>query len=651
MNRATLFGTILILIVFFIAINMVAGFGLRGARIDATEGSIYTLTQGSRNIARSPEEPVKLTLYYSAKLAQGKGNIPTYAQRVRETLEEYERASGGKITLTIIDPEPFSEAEDLAMTAGVTGVPVSASGENLYFGLVGTNSADGKEVITFFDPSKERFLEYDLSKLIYSLANPQKKIVGLVSALSLEGGWSMDPATRQPRQAQPWQIATEIKNTFELKNLGKDVKSIADDVSVLLVVHPKDLSDTTLYAIDQYVMKGGKAMIFVDPSCEADIEQQQQQQPMPGQKTSNLNRLLNAWGVEVTTDRFAADVNNALRVTTRPQSGGAAETVPYLAYLQLKDDLLTKEDPVTGHVRTLNFATPGYITAFKPAAPAAKEGDTPTAGLAATIAPLARTSDRAMEMPTALVMAQSDPKQLLKEFTPGSESLVTMARLGGRVRSAFPEGRPAATGETPEDAEKAKAGFLSESKEPMNVILVADVDILSDRMWVQVQNFLGQRMAQKIADNGDMVLTALDNLCGSTDLISVRARRESSRPFSLVEKMQQQADQKYLEEQQALEQKVEETQAKISQLQADKKGEDAFILTPEQQLEIDKLRTEYADTRKQLREVKGSLRKDIEKLGTQLKFINIGLIPVLVSIGAVGLGAYRVSRRKSKPRD
>ncbi|MBL8999964.1 MAG: Gldg family protein [Phycisphaerae bacterium] len=649
MNRTTLFGTILVLIVLFIAMNMLAGFGLRGARIDATQGGLYTLTQGSRNIAKSPDEPVNLTFYYSAKLAQGRGQVPTYAQRVRETLEEYTRASGGKIKLTVIDPEPFSEAEDKAVAAGVAGIPVSASGENLYFGLVGTNSSDGKEVIPFFDLQKEKFLEYDLSKLIYSLANPKKKVVGLISSMPIEGGWAMDPMTRQPRQNQPWYVANEIRNTFELRNLGKEIGTVPDDVSVLMVVHPKDLSERTLYAIDQFVMNGGKAMLFVDPNCDSDRESNPQMQQMPGSKSSNLTKLLAAWGVEVLPDKFAADFNNALRVNTQQRG----EVVPYLAYMKADGEQLAKDDPVTGQVRTVNFATPGIIKS-RPVSdsPPAKEGEpAPTPGLAATIVPLVRTSDRAMAMPTATIAFQADPKQLLKEYQPGSESLTLAARLGGRVKSSFPGGPPAAEGETPEDADKAKAAHLTESKEPINVILIADVDFLADQMWVRLQNFFGQQLAQKLADNGDLVMTALDNLSGSTDLISVRAREVSARPFSRVERMQKDADQKYLQEQQALERKVEETQQKISQLQADKKGEDAFVLTPEQQAEIEKLRKEYADTRKQLRDVKSSLRKDIEGLGTKLKFINIGLLPGLVALGAMSLGAYRVSRRRTKPRD
>ncbi|MBS0197977.1 MAG: Gldg family protein [Planctomycetes bacterium] len=650
-NRATLFGSVLLLIALFVAVNMLCGFGLRGARIDATQGSIYTLTKGSRNIAQSPEEPIKLTFYYSGKLAQGKGQIATYAQRVRETLEEYARVSNGKIILKVVDPEPFTEAEDEAVKAGVQGVPVSAAGENLYFGLVGTNTADGKETIPFFDSQKEKFLEYDLSKLINSLASPKKKVVGLISTLQLEGGFTMDPQTRQPRQTPPWYIANEIKAAFELRSLGKDCKAVPDDISVLMVMHPKGLSDATLYAIDQFVMKGGRAVFFVDPNADADREQPPG--GMPPNRSSNLDKLLNAWGVEVVPDVFAADFANAVRVT----SGRSSEPVLYLAYLQLKPPFITKDDPITGQAEMINFATPGVIKA-KPIEAPKKDGkepnaaaDAPTPGLAATITPLAKTSDRAMMMPTAMIMGAPDPKALLKEYVPGSEALTIAARLGGRVHSAFPTGRPAVEGEKPEEAAKASAGFLSESKEPINVVLFADTDVAADFMWVRLQEFLGRQLAQKFGDNGDVIMNALDNLSGSNDLIAVRARQESSRPFTRVEQMQKEADQKFQKEQQDLEKKVEETQRKIGELQANKQGQDAFVLTPEQKTEIEKLQREYAETRKQLRVVKSSLRHDIEMMGTKLKFINIGLIPLLVSVAAVGLGAYRVSRRRVKTAD
>jgi ABC-type uncharacterized transport system involved in gliding motility auxiliary subunit len=632
-RNATLIGTIIATLVVFVAINMIAGFGLRGLRLDATRGGMYTLTQGSRNIAQSPAEPVKLTFYYTSRLAQGRPLVQTYAQRVRELLEEYARVSDGKIVLTIIDPAPFSEAEDEAVAAGIVGVPLNQQGENLYFGLVGVNSADGREVIPFFDPQKERFLEYDLSRLIYSLANPTKKVVGLISGLQVQGGFTIDPMTRQPRQTPAWYIATEIGGTFELKNLGRDMSAIEPDISVLMVLHPKDLPDTTLYAIDQFILGGGRAILFVDPYCENDRDPQQQPGMPPTAGASNLDRLLHAWGVEVASGRIAADIDNAISVSVGPRS--RPEAVQHVAYMSLKGDNLSKEDPITGQLGVLNFATSGFIR------PRPLDG-----APAATITPLVTTGDRAMDMSTDLMALMNDPKALLRAFIPGAAPLTVAARLGGNVRSAFPDGAPGSG-----DGLPPAAAHKAQSAEPINVILVADADFAADFMWVRVRDFLGTPFAQKVANNGDFILTAMDNLSGSTDLISVRARQEASRPFGRVDGMRRVAEQNLLAKSQELEREVEETRARISELQARKTSEEALIFTPEQEAEWQNMLKVFAEKRKELREVRAGLNADIERLGTLLKFINIGLIPILVAMGALALGWYRVSRRRTASRE
>jgi len=651
-RTSTVIGSILLLVVAFVALNMVANFGLRGARIDATQGGLYTLTKGSRNIAKSSDEPIKLTYYYSAKLGAGQAQLQTYAQRVRETLEEYARASGGKIKLEVVDPEPFTEAEDRATADGIQGIPLTQS-ENLYFGLVGSNSADGKEVIPFFDPRQEKLLEYNLSKLIYSLSNPKKKIVGLIAGIQVDGGFTMDPRTRQPTQTKPWRVIADIKETFEVKNLGKDVKEIAPEISVLLVIHPKELNDGTLYAIDQYVMKGGKALFFVDPNCDNDPEGGNPMQGQPGSKVSEMEKILNAWGVEIMPGKFAADIETALSV---PAAQNSRETVQAVQYLGLKEENLSREDPVTASIKTMNFGTAGVIRAKPLAAvapPPATDGAAapppPAAtGPTATITPMAQTSAKGSVMDAAMLM-MGDPKTLLKSYVPGTEKLTLAARLTGIVNSAFPAGRPAVEGEKPEDTAKYAKDPVALSKEPINVLLVADVDCLANMFWVREQEvFPGMVIPQKFANNGDMVLSAVDNMLGSTDLLSVRARQESSRPFTRVEDMQKRANENYQAQQQMLEKELEETQRKINELQVKKPGLDAFVLTPQQQEEVNKFQKQAGETRKKLRLVKSNLRKDIEKLGTQLKFINIGLLPVLVTLGAVGLGFYRVSRRRVK---
>lgn len=636
MRRAGLIGALLILIVLFFAVNMLASLTLPGARLDVTQGRVYTLTQGSRNIAKNfdKDEPVTLTLYYSSRLAQGNPDVQSHATRVRELLNEYARMSGGKIKVKFVDPEPSSEQEDVAQGLGVTPIPMSQS-ESMYFGLVGTNSTDTKEVIPFLDPRKDRFLEYDVSRLLYSLANPKKKVVGLISSLGINGGFSFNQQTRQPTRTPAWQIAEQIKGQFELRPLSGTQEAIPADVDVLMVVHPKALDDTTLFAIDQYILKGGRAMLFVDPFCESDEAAGQD----PTARTSNLDKLFDAWGVEVPHGKIAADKEYAKQVMMGSQA--RPERVTYVGWIGIKPGSLTRDDPTTGQLTMVNFASSGLIK-LKDVPPPAAGATPPAAKAHATINPLIQTSATAWIMPVEEILFQADPRQILEHYVAGKEALTLAARLTGEVESAFPNGV------TSTDAAKpGKPAGVLKSEKPLNVIVVADVDMLSDNQWVRVQNFFGQSMTQKLADNGDFVVNALDNLSGSSDLITVRARRGEARPFDLVDKMQRNAEERYASEQKALSTKLQETQTKLGELQA-KKGQDqnSFVLSAEQQAEVEKFRTEMLSTRKQLRNVQLNLRKDIETLGTKLKFINIGLIPLLVALGALGLGALRASRRR-----
>jgi len=630
MKRAGLIGAILALIVVFFAVNMIAAAVMKNARLDLTQGRVFTLTSGSKAIAKAIEEPVTLTFYYSAKVSQGQPQVQTYARRVRELLEEYARASGGKIRLNVVDPEPNSELEDEAEAAGVQGIPI-AQGRNLYLGLVGTNSVETREVIPFLDPQKERFLEYDISRLLYSLNNPKKKVVGLISALQLSGGFTMDPRTRQPRQMPAWQIAEQIRGTFELRPLNGPQKEIPADVDVLMIAHPKGLTDETLFAIDQYVLKGGRAIVFVDPFCESDESAGQD----PTARFSEFTKLLDAWGVEVVRGQIAADKTLAKQVMWG-SSQARAERVMYVPYIGLGPAQLTKEDPITGQLQMVNLASSGFIRQ--------KEGTGTESGngVKASIAPLAMTTDRPWAMPVMELLGQMgpDPRAMLEHYQAGSAPLTLAARLSGEVNSAFPAGVPSAEAGKPAVA----PGLL---KGTLNVILVADADMLADNQWIRVQNFFGQNVGQKLADNGDFVINALDNLSGSTDLMAVRARPTESRPFDLVLTMQKQAEERYAEQQKALNLKLEETQRNLQALQAQRGADDkSLVLSPEQQAELEKFKGELASTRKQLRAVKLDLSRDIETLGTKLRMINTALIPVVVTIVAVGLGAFRASRRR-----
>ncbi|MDY7108948.1 MAG: Gldg family protein [Planctomycetota bacterium] len=639
MNRQTsaVLG-LLILVVLFFAVNILASTALRSQRLDLTENKLFTLSPGSKRIARELDEPIRLYLYFSESLAPGRPRLQQYGRRVREMLEEYERAAAGKIILEVRDPEPFSELEDEAVQAGLTRIPVG-DGDSFYFGLVGANAVGDQEVIPFLDPGDEAFLEYEVSRLIYTLAHPERKVVGVLSRLPVDGS-PPNQMTRQPGE-QPWQIMREMRELFEVRVIEPGAETLPDDLDVLLVIHPKNLSDATRYAIDQYVLAGGNAVIFVDPHCEADIPPMARQNPMAAMnapKDSNLPGLFEAWGVTLRPDVVAGDMANAQRVVV--QAAQQREPVSYVAWLSLGEQTIDPDDPVTGRLTQLNLATAGILQ---------PEEDAPT-----TCTPLLTTSDESMAIETSRISFFPDPKSLLTDFQATGEEYILAARVSGEVPSAFPDGPPSTEDETDADEDapddQAPVGneyHLARSAGPINVVIVADVDMLTDRFWIQEQRFgnlmLGYR---KLSDNGDFLVNALDNMTGSGDLISVRARGRYTRPFTLVEEIQREAEQEYLAEEQALQEKLRETEARLNELQRARPDQGELILTPEQKAEIENFRAQRIETRKQLRAVRHNLRRDIERLGTTLKVINIGAVPAAITILAVVLGLLRVARRK-----
>lgn len=628
-------------IVLFVAINMVAGAGLRSARVDLTENHLYTLSQGSRAIAAKVAEPITLTLYYSERLAADLSpQIQSYGTRVKEVLREYASASKGKITLKIISPEPFSDDEDKAVQNNLAGVPVGrgtagASDQRFYFGLVGSNSTDHTETIPFFRPDREEFLEYELTRMIYLLSDPPKKSIGLMSWLPIDGG-GPNPMTRQA--AQPWQIYTQLKELFDVKKIPTDAAEIPADIQVLLVVHPKNISEKAQYAIDQFVLKGGRAIVFVDPLCTADVPPGiNPMQAMQIPKDSKLPKLFDAWGIEMIDGQIAADRTNAIRI-----QGGSRERpeiINHVLYLGLnaKDKDIDPSDPITGQLDSVNVVFAGVLQPKKDAT--------------TTFTPLITTSVDAMTVPASMVQF-SDPKKLLADFVSGNKRLTIAARISGKPKSAF-TGPPAATPDPakPDEppAPAPTAPFVAQAAEPINVVVVADCDFLSNQLWVNDQ--LAQMgLISKFADNGDFVIGAADNLSGSSDLMSVRARGKFARPFDKVNQIQRDAQQKFLAEEQSLETKLRETEQKITDLQRKRPDQagagSAVLLTPEQATEIENFRKEQVDTRKKLREVKHQLNKDIERLDHSLTFLNVGFMPLLVGLLALSLSAWRVRRRR-----
>lgn len=617
--------TLLVLAALFIALTMLSNTLLRGMRLDLTEDNLYTVSAGTENILASIEEPINLYFFFSEDASKNVPVVRTYATRVQELLEEYVLAADGQLILHTIDPEPFSEAEDQATQFGLQAIPVGASGENLYFGLAGTNALDDVAVIPFFQPDKEAFLEYELSELIYGLANPKKPVIGLLSTLPMEGG-GFNPMTQQGQAS--WVITEQLNQLFEVRSLSQDITAIDEDMDVLMLVHPKGLPEQTLYAIDQFILGGGKALIFIDPHADAEMVNPDPNNPtaaMVASRASNLTQLLEPWGVTVADAVVVGDRRYALPVSVGPNQAA----VPHLGILGIDDSGLAQEDVILAELDTINMALAGYLEA--------KEG------AANTLEPLITSSELAMPIPAERMGFMPDPGQLQQGFEPTGETYVLAARLQGNVKSAFPDGPPKNSATEAEDTaskdpeNSSTTTHLTESKTPINLIIVADTDLLTDRLWVRTQNFFGQRIVSAWANNGDFVVNALDNLTGNNDLISIRGQAVSARPFTTIDAIEREANTRFLATEQQLQQELQETERKLGELQTGRGDDNTMIFSPEQQAELDRFQQRKLEIRKQLRKVRRDMDRDIEQVGTVLKVINIGLIPLLLSVLALAV--------------
>jgi len=621
----------LALLVAFVALNIVGSGALRGARLDLTQNKLYTLSDGAKSIAAKLDEPLRLTLYYSEKAANDFPEIRTFAQRVRETLAELAQRSGGKIKIEEVDPLPFSQQQDEADQAGIFGAPTGRGNDRLYFGLVGKNSTDQRQIIPMLNPRSEEFLEYDLTRLIYLLSNPKKAVVGLMTSLPMEGS-APNPMIR--RGQQPWQIVAQLKELFDVKTIPMDSASIPADINVLLVAHPKQISERALYAIDQFVMRGGRLVACVDPWCEGDVPAgMDMMQAMQLPKASDMNRLFSAWGFEVPTDQIVGDRTNALRVTVGSQA--RPEQVSFVAWLGITSKGLNRSDAVTGPLQSMNLASAGVV----------RKKD----GAEISVEPLIESSEDSMLIDAKEIQMLPDPKKLLASFVSGGQKKVLAARVTGKIKSAFPNGDPTKPAPTPDQpAPPSDPAHLAQSKDSIQAIVVADCDFLADRFWVQEDRLGGVVLgARKVADNADFLIQALDNLAGSSDLISIRARGRSARPFELVESIRRDAEQKFRAKEQELTDRVAATQTKMDELRKQKPEAGGALLTPEQKQELANLQKVYLDSRTELRDVQFNLRRDVDRLGTRIKAINIAAMPLAISIAAVGLSLWRANRRRS----
>lgn len=404
-------GGIVLAVAAFLALNVFANQALTRFRLDLTEQRLFTLSEGTRNVIRGIGEPVTLRLYVSRSLANRLPSVSGYVARVRDLLEEYEHTADGGIVLTVIDPEPFSEEEDRAVAYGLRGIPLLDGESTFYFGLVGTNTLDDQEVIPRFTPEREEFLEYDLTKMIHTLGQAARPVVGLLTALPLDGRNRQAMMTGRP--PQPWLILERAEELFEVRHLSPEsLERVEDDVDVLMVVHPKGLSDGARYAIDQFVLGGGHALVFVDPNAEADMTPTVPGlPPLPGK--SELGDLLAAWGLELDTARTVGDMQ--IGADVQAQVGDRIATIRYPVWLNVPAPLLDREDVVTAQLGNLTFGTAGALVAL------------PDTGL--TVRPLVSTTPAGAGLvDTELTGPMADIERLVRDFRPDGAAYVQIGR-------------------------------------------------------------------------------------------------------------------------------------------------------------------------------------------------------------------------------
>ena len=605
-NLKQLFSAVVAVLVFAVVLLFSSAF-LKGLRLDMTEHKLFTLSSGSQRIIESIEEPIHLYYFFSEESSRELTQLRTYADRVEALLDEYVSLSDGNLILTQIDPMPFSEAEDQADGFGLQKVPVGSAGEGLYFGLVGSNALDNTEVIGFFQPDRETFLEYEISQLLFRLIQIEKPKIGLISSLPVR-----DRVNPETFRSEPgWQALSELERNFEVVDIAADAERIDPDVSLLLMIHPKSVSDTLQASIRAFLMREGAIIAFVDPLAEMDQAAPSPMMPtLPQGQASDLNWLTEDWGVALRAEQILGDAQLALSVTG--QNGAPTR---HLGILGLGPTELNPLEVPTASLESINVASAGLIDVFE-------------AKLAVT--PLLSSSNYAGGMDAAQFQFLQDPSDLQKTFVPGSEAISIAVALSGVLPASEVLADPAAGA--------APVGI--------NLILVSDTDVLSDRLWVQVQNFFGEPVATAWADNGSFLVNSVEHLAGSADLISIRSRGRYTRPFDVVQDLKREAETRYSQSAALLQVELAETEQRLLELEAQKTTDGLLTLSPEQALALEAFQDQKLSIRKQLREVRHGLDRDIQGLGANLKLINIAVMPVLLTV-LLGLyvGLRRVRRQ------
>ena len=599
-NIPSLYG-IAIAFLLLVSANIISQYVFKPLRIDITRDQRYTLSPETHAVLSSLDEKVSLRLFYSRQLARELPIFRVYAERILGLLEEYERASQGKIRFSVIDLVPFSIEEEEAIQYNLQGVPLDqVSGQRAYLGLIGTNSVDDVQTIPFFHEEREPFLEYDLTKMVYHLSDPARPVIGVVGSVPWQSG-------------QSDAILRRLQDVFEVRILSEEEIAVGIDseITVLMVARPQGMNPRSLYAIDQFVLSGKRALILVDPYVET----------VPAGPSALLPELFAVWGVESEATRSIADSELALSAF----SDSLERLVPYPNWLRLSPPQMNSDDVVTASLQRLHFASSGSL-----ARDPSMEID---------FTPLLSSSSQAYVIDVAALAGITDPTHLLSALKGETQSRVLAARISGSFQTAFPDGPPEAEDPFSED-------HRTQSALPVTtLILVADTDFLDNGFWVSEQDFFGQRLYVPVADNAAFIINALDTLSGSEDLIALRRGNRTIAPFLKIQELRRQAARQYLTQEQELQEQLRRTEQEIAALERPSQSPMSETLMSSAEVSaLENFQTQALELRRQLRSVQYNLNKDIEELSGRLKLINIALAPSVIALAAFVVFLFQRSR-------
>ncbi|HFB2048854.1 MAG: GldG family protein [Hyphomicrobiaceae bacterium] len=614
--------------------NLIISKVLRTSSIDLTEDQLYTVSTNTKKVLSDIKETIDIRVYFTERLGETAPTYRVYLNRIRALLDQYSNISGGMLRLAFIEPEPFSDAEDRALAAGLRQIRLNEAGDQAFFGLVATNSTDQQEIVPFFTPQRERYLEYEITKLIHKLSAPKKQLIGLVSSLPVMGSINSPGIPDQRTQPKSkWVIIEQIEEFFDVKSVDTITNEIDPEVDLLMILQPTNISEETAYAIDQFALKGKPVIVFVDPL--PDIALLLQSASTDSLSNSKILRILKSWGVKINTENVAGDIQLARRVQT---SGPQSIITEYVTWLSVQGALISEKDVISDGIKIINFSSAGFF----------EEVD----GATTNFQPLMKTTQTAMKIPLSNMIGQPDPVRLLRDYRPGGKQLILAGRVTGKIKTAFPDGRPTLHSESASPPKAGNKEILNQKSKGisnhlksgnLNAIIIGDTDFLYEDFWLQVGQFLGQRVQQPIAHNASFVLNALENLSGGTALSGLSSRGVSERRFTTVDNIRRVAEQRYRESENQLQSRLDQLRLKLSKVeQRTKNGE--FIFNSDDTKSIETFRNEMLVTRKELRDLQHKMRSDIESLEGWLKLINIAIVPLLFSFG--GLAFATIHRRK-----